>query len=624
MSTSSAAPSKPSLLRGLFHGEITDALLFPYPATLDERRPDEAATVTRLITSLNAMVASGLIDPRQMDEDEAIGEPVIRAFADAGLLGLTTPKEYGGLGLSASAYARVFGAVASIDASLGVLIGVHCGLGGKALVLFGNDAQKARYLPALARGDMLAAYALTEPETGSDAQNIVTTARRHPDNTGWVLNGRKHWIGNGQRAGMIATFAQTPIERNGETITRPTAFIVRPDMPGFRIDGTVKKLGIRASTQAELVFDELFVPDDHVLGEVGKGFRVAVHALNAGRLSLAAGCASGCKRLLAEFTRYAEARTQFGGPLASFEITQRKMATIASETYAVDAMVGALAAALDEEHVDASLEAACAKVFASELVWRTADELVQLAGGRGFVKPWPYERYLRDARINRIFEGANEVLRLFIGLNGIQGPAEELKELASALKNPVQNWVLVTSYAAERVATALGKKDRLEISLHAALRQHGEYLEKHVAALADATQKMIVAHKKEILHRQLVVERLADMAIELYARATTLARTQRLIEERGADACAREIALTDLFCIESGRRFRAIRMELDGEAGETMDRLRRNVAAQIRLDHGYASSDALMDVASPPMPGWSLIKAEQAAAVTPRASATQA
>ena len=172
MSTSSAAPSKPSLLRGLFHGDITDALLFPYPATLDERRPDEAATVTRLITSLNAMVTSGLIDPRQMDEDEAIGEPVIRAFADAGLLGLTTPKEYGGLGLSASAYARVFGAVASIDASLGVLIGVHCGLGGKALVLFGNDEQKARYLPALARGDMLAAYALTEPETGSDAQNI--------------------------------------------------------------------------------------------------------------------------------------------------------------------------------------------------------------------------------------------------------------------------------------------------------------------------------------------------------------------------------------------------------------------------------------------------------------------
>lgn len=623
-SPSSASTAKPSFLRDLFQGEITEALLFPYPATLDVRRPEEAATVHRLIAALNEMVASGLIDPRQMDENETLGEPVIKAFADAGLLGLTTPKEYGGLGLSASAYARVFGAVASIDASLGVLVGVHCGLGGKALVLFGNDVQKARYLPALARGDMLAAYALTEPETGSDAQHIVTTARRSDDDTGWVLNGRKHWIGNGQRAGMIATFAQTPIVRNGETIMRPTAFIVRPDMPGFRIDGTIQKLGIRASTQAELVFEELFVPDDHVLGEVGKGFRVAVHALNAGRLSLASGCASGCKRLLAEFTRYAEARTQFGGPLASFEITQRKMATIAADTYAVDAMVGALAAALDEDSVDASLEAACAKVFASELVWRTADELVQLAGGRGFVKPWPYERYLRDARINRIFEGANEVLRLFIGLNGIQGPAESLKELAGALKNPIQNWVLVSSYAADRVASALGKKDRFDITFHPSLRTHVMFVEKHVAALAAATQRMVVAHKREILHRQLVVERLANMAIELYARTTTIARTQRLIDEHGAEACAREIALTDLFCIESGRRFRAIRLELDGDAGESIDDLRRDIAARIRSEHGYGSSDALMDVAVPPLPAWSLTKAEQERAVTRRSSADPA
>jgi acyl-CoA dehydrogenase family protein 9 len=471
---------------------------------------------------------------------------------------------------------------------------------------------------------MLAAYALTEPETGSDAQHIVTTARRSDDGTGWVLNGRKHWIGNGQRAGMIATFAQTPIVRNGETIMRSTAFIVRPDMPGFRVDGTIEKLGIRASTQAELVFEELFVPDDHVLGEVGKGFRVAVNALNAGRLSLAAGCASACKRLLAEFARYAEARTQFGGPLASFEITQRKMATIAADTYAVDAMVGALAAALDEDSVDASLEAACAKVFASELVWRTADELVQLAGGRGFVKPWPYERYLRDARIQRIFEGANEVLRLFIGLNGIQGPAEALRELAGALANPIQNWVLVSSYAAERVASALGKKDRFDVALHPSLRTHAMFVEKHVAALAAATQRMVVAHKREILHRQLVVERLANMAIELYARTTTIARTQRLIDERGAEACAREIALTDLFCIESGRRFRAIRQELDGDAGESMDELRRDIAARVREEHGYGSSDALMDVAVPPLPAWSLSKAEQERAVMRRASADPA
>ena len=611
MSTS----TKPSFLRGLFAGEIADDLLFPYPAPLDTRRPEEARTVLRLVEALNGMVASGLIDSAKFDEAESVPESVIRAFADAGLLALTIPTQYGGLGLSASAYARVFGAVAAIDASLAVLVGVHCGLGGKAVVLFGTDAQKARYLPMLARGETLAAYALTEPETGSDAQHIVTQAHRAPDDRGWLLNGRKHWIGNGHRAGVIATFAQTPVERDGATMMRPTAFIIRPDMPGFRLDGTIRKLGIRASTQAELVFDDLYVPDDHVLGEVGKGFRVAVHALNAGRLSLASGCTSACKRLLGEYTRYAEARTQFGGPLASFEITQRKMATMASDTYAADAMVGALAAALDEDHVDASLEAACVKIFASELVWRSADELVQLAGGRGFVKPWPYERYLRDARINRIFEGANEVLRLFVGLNGVQDPAEELKELAGALRNPIQNWVLVSDYAVGRVRSAFGGRDRLAVTLHASLAPHAVFVEKHVAELAAATQKSIVTHKKDILHRQLVVERLADMAIELYARLTTIARTQRLINESGAEACAREIALTELFCLQSGRRFRALRMELEGDAGDSIDALRVRVAATLREESGYLSRDALLDVPVPPLPAWSLTKAEQARAI---------
>ena len=615
--------TKPSFLRGLFNGEISDELLFPYPAPLDERSPQEAVTVRRLTEALNDMLATGLIDSKQFDEDETIPEPVIRAFAAAGLLGISIPTQYGGLGLSTSGYARVFGAVASIDPSLGVLIGVHCGLGGKAIVLFGNDAQKTRYLPLLARGDTLAAYALTEPETGSDAQNIVSHARRSDDDRGWVLTGRKHWIGNGDRAGVIVTFAQTPVVRDGKGVMRPTAFIIRPDMPGFRVDGTIHKLGIRGSTQAELVFDELFVPDDHVLGEVGKGFRVAVHALNAGRLSLASGCTAACKRLVGEMTRYAEARTQFGGPLASFEITQRKIAALASDTYAADAMVGALAAALDADNVDASLEAACVKIFASELVWRSTDDMVQVAGGRGFVKPWPYERYLREARINRIFEGANEVLRLFIGLNGIHEPAEELKELATAIRNPIQNWVLVSSYATQRVRSALGARDKFTVTFDPQLRAHAAFVERHVKELAQATEKAITKYKREIIHRQLVVERLADMAMELYARSTTIARTQRLIDEHGVEACARELALTALFCLQSGRRFRATRMELEGDAGEAMDDLRRAVAATVRREAGYRSDDALLDVVVPPLPFFSLQRDAQAASVAPQNRATE-
>lgn len=605
--------TQPSFMRLLFAGEIADDLLFPYPAPLDERDPDEAATVSRLMTSLNDMVASGLIDSKQIDEEETVSERVIQALAEAGFLGLNIPQTYGGLGLSSSAYARVFGAVASVDPSIGVLIAVHCGLGGKAILLFGTDEQKARYLPMLASGQTLGAYALTEPETGSDAAHIVSRAVRSPDNTGWLLTGRKHWIGNGHRAGVITTFARTPVMRDGVEVTRPTAFIIRPDMPGFRVDGTIKKLGIRGSTQAELVFEDMFVPDDHVLGEVGKGFRVAVNALNAGRLSLAAGCSAGCKRLIGEFVRYGEARTQFGSPLALFEITQRKMAAMAADSYALDAMVGAVANALDANDRDVSLEAACVKVFASELVWRSADDMVQLAGGRGYVKPWPYERYLRDARINRIFEGANEILRLFIGLTGIQQPAEELKELAGALRLPFQNWFAVSEYAVDRVRSALGRRDRLEYALHPSLKKHADYVEKHVAELASSTHNMIVKHKNNIVHRQLIVERLADMSMELYARLVTIARTQRFIDERGFEKCAREMALAELFCITSGRRFRDLRMELEGEAGETIDDLRRNVAAMVRADAGYAVSDAIYDGPLPPLPKWSLTKARQAA-----------
>ena len=611
MSTAAA----PSFLRQLFAGEIASDLLFPYPPPLDRRDPEEAETVRRLCAALNAMAASGVVDSRRFDEQEQVDEGAIRAFAEAGLLGISIPRAYGGLGLSATGYARVFGAVAAVDPSLAVLVGVHCGLGGKAIVLYGSEALQQRYLPALARGETLGAYALTEPETGSDAANIVTRAERDPEGRGWVLTGRKHWIGNGHRAGVLVTFAQTPVERDGATVLRPTAFVIRPDFPGFQVAGTIRKLGIRGSTQAELVFDRMLVPDDHVLGEVGKGFRVAVHALNAGRLSLAAGCAAAGKRLLGEFTRYAEARVQFGAPLASFEVTQRKMATIAAETYATDAMVGALAAALENPAVDASLEAACAKVFASEMAWRTADELVQLAGGRGYVQPWPYERYLRDARIQRIFEGANEVLRLFVGLNGVQGPAAELQELAQALRRPLQHLGTLTGYAAERVASALGQRAGLEVPLHPVLRPHGEAFERQAAELAAAAADAVMTHRREVVHRQLVVERLADLAMELYARACTLARTQQLIGERGIGACGHEVALAELFCAQSARRFRTVHRELTGQGGATVDRLRLAVAAAVRSQGGYLPADALLDVPLPSPPAWGLSREAQEAAV---------
>ena len=581
--------SDASFVRGMFTGAIHDSLLFPFPAPLEERDPDEARTVRRLIDALEQMQRAGLVDSARFDEEETIPEPTIRALATSGWLALSIPREYGGLGLSPSAYAHLFGVVSSIDASLGVLLGVHCGLGSKAIVLFGTPEQKARYLPMLAKGETLAAYALTEPETGSDAQNIVTQARQNADGT-WTLTGRKHWIGNGHRAGVIATFAQVPVQRGDKTVLRPTAFIIRPDMPGFSVAGTVRKLGIRGSTQAELVYDGLQVPADHVLGTVGKGFGVAVRVLNGGRMTLAAGCTAGTKTLLAEMVAFAEERVQFGHPIADFEITQRKLARTATDIYAADAMLGELARLAEHPEGEYALEAACCKVFASEMLWRAADEMVQVAGGRGYVKPYPYERRLRDARINRIFEGTNEILRLFIALNGIQQPAEELKELGSALRRPLRNLGLISGFAASRIASRLGATPDVQTPLHERLTAHKEHFEKHVAELKDVTQRVIRTYRKEIVDRQQELERLSDMAIELFATACVLARTQQLLEQRGEEGCARELRMCDLFVIEAGRRFRVSRQAIESR----QDELRRAVARGVRDAAGYGVTSAIL------------------------------
>ncbi|HET7186881.1 MAG TPA: acyl-CoA dehydrogenase family protein, partial [Gemmatimonadaceae bacterium] len=518
----------PSFVRGIFAGAIHDDLLFPFPASLDARDPDEARTVRRLLADLERLRDAGVIDPARFDEEETVPDATIRALAEGGWMGLSIPREYGGLGLSAAAYAHVFGAISRTDAALGVLLGVHCGLGSKAIVLFGTPQQKARYLPMLARGETLAAYALTEPETGSDAQNIVTQAQPNADGS-WTLTGRKQWIGNGHRAGVIATFAQAPVQRGGKTVLRPTAFIIRPDMPGFTVAGTVRKLGIRGSTQAELVYDSLRVPADHVLGTVGKGFGVAVKVLNGGRLTLAAGCTAGTKSLLAQMVDFAESRVQFGRPIADFEITQRKLARTASDVYAADAMLGELTRLAEHPDGEYALEAACCKVFASEMLWRAADEMVQVAGGRGYVKPYPYERHLRDARINRIFEGTNEILRLFISLNGIQAPAAQLKELGVALRRPLQNLGLISGFAASRLASRFGATPTLDVALHERLAPHARHFEKHVAEMKDAAERVIRVYRKEVVERQQELERLSDMAIELFATACVLARTQQLL-----------------------------------------------------------------------------------------------
>ena len=586
-----------SFTRGIFAGEVHDELIFPYPAPLNVADPVEASTVTRLVRAIEGRLG-GIVDSVRFDEEETIPDTVIAALGEHGFLGMTIPKRYGGLELSPRAYARVCEAIGGIDSSIGVFIGVHCGLGSKAIALYGTDAQKQRWLPGLASGDILVSYALTEPLVGSDAQHVKATATLSPDGSHWSLNGHKIWIGNAHRAAVIATFAQTAVERDGKTIMRPTAFLIEPTMPGFRVVEIARKMGIRGSTQAELEYKDLRVPAENVLGQIGKGFAVAVTVLNGGRLTLAAGCTGGAKHIFHEMTSYAEHRIQFGKPLADFEITQRKLSSIASEIYASDAMLGVLANLATENESDWSLEAAIAKVFASELVWRAADEMVQLAGGRGFVKPYPYERYLRDSRINRIFEGANEILRLFIALNGIQTLSGQLKEVSAALREPIKHLGLLSEFAAARVRSAFGASATLDVELDPRLAKHKEFFEKHVSELRAAAETAVTTYRSEILDRQLVVERLSNMAIELFATACVISHTQSLLQLDDGKEAGHAGLLCDIFCVDSGIRFRAARVALAGGSAGLLDDERREVARTVRRDGGYGIADSILDVAS--------------------------
>jgi acyl-CoA dehydrogenase family protein 9 len=584
-----------SFTRGVFAGELHDELLFPYPAPLNVADPAEATTVARLVMAMEDRLG-GLIDSVKFDQEETIPDDVIAALAQHGFLGMTIPRRFGGLELSPRAYARVCEAVGGVDSSIGVFIGVHCGLGSKAIVLYGTEEQKQRWLPRIARGEILVSYALTEPLVGSDAQHVKTTATLSADGSHWSLNGHKIWIGNAHKAAVIATFAQTKVQRDGKTIMRPTAFLIEPTMPGFRVVETARKMGIRGSTQAELEYTDLRVPTENVLGQVGKGFAVAVTVLNGGRLTLAAGCTGGAKHIFSEMTAYVEQRIQFGKPLADFEITQRKLSSIASEIYASDAMLGALATLATRDDVDWSLEAAIAKVFASELVWRTADEMVQVAGGRGFVKPYPYERFLRDSRINRIFEGANEILRLFIALNGIQTLSGQLKEVSDALREPIKHLGLLSEFAAARVRSAFGASATLDVELDPQLAKHKSFFEKHVAELRSAAESAVTTYRGDIVDRQLVVERLSNMAIELFATACVISRTHAILASGVESEANQATLLCDIFCVESGIRFRLARVALAGGSAGTIDEERKDAAGTIRRDGGYSLPDSILHV----------------------------
>ncbi len=588
--------ARESFTRALFRGTIDESILLPYPRLTEE----EDARVTAFIAQVMEYLARAL-DREKVDEEEEVPPEVLAELARMGLFSISIPREYGGMGLSQSAYCRVFEAITGYDVGLGIILGVHLSIGTKGIVLAGTEEQKRRFLPKAATGEWFASFALTEPGAGSDAQGIES--RAEPDGRGgWILNGEKIWIGNGSFSRTIVAFAQTPVERDGRTVDRVTAFILTPEMEGFERGEPLRKMGARGSNQTELRFRDVRVPAENVLGGVGEGFKLAMRILNSGRQGLSAGAAGGVKRCVRLAAEFAAERRQFGRPIAEFELIQGKIAAMAADAYTAESLAYLTTGLADRGDVDYALESAAAKVWCSEALDRAVDEVVQIAGGRGFVKGYPYERMYRDARITRIFEGTNEVLRLFVGLSGMEEPGEYLRRIGEALRHPIAGLGLLGEFAGGRVRLALGAGEpSIDVDLHPSLRRHFDYLTDHTRDLRIAVERVIRRHGRQVVERQFVVARIADMAIELYARAATLARTQAILEahERGdqvappltssrvaldGESVARVLRVCDLACQRSGLRFRAARVALNDERDALLRSVAADVLAEIAAD----------------------------------------
>jgi acyl-CoA dehydrogenase family protein 9 len=575
----------PSFTKGLFLGEIREDLVFPFP----ELSAEEHESLTMVLDSLKAF-ADEHIDRARHDHDGKFADSMRAAFHELGMMGINIPEEHGGFGASALYFSRIFGAVGETDASLAVYFGAHQSIGCKGLMLFGTEAQKARYLPGCASGETVAGFCLTEAGSGSDAKAMRTNAVLSADGTHYVMNGQKIWISNAGYAGLFTVFAQVPVEVDGKKKDRVTAFIVDAHAPGITLGAPEAKMGIKASDTRTVTFENVKVPVEDRLGEVGAGFKIALEILNSGRLGLAAGSSRGTRRIMAEAIAYAKQREQFGRPIASFEMIQKKIALAAVECYASDAAWMLTAGMVDRGRIDFSLETATCKVFASELAFKTTSEALQIAGGLGYSKEYPYEQALRDSRINMIFEGTNEILQALIALSGLQQPGEQLKELGKAFKRPLQSIGAISSYLAGRAKRQVVKPAFTKV--HPSLKDESEMVADLIHDLGLAVEKVLISEGKEIIERQFLQERMAKASMDLYLSTAVLSRVTWAIEKQGLEGAAADLDVARIFIPMATRRAQRQITALDTHQD---DRLR--AVAQRALDTGDLTVPTPTDVA---------------------------
>jgi acyl-CoA dehydrogenase family member 9 len=547
-----AGPQALGFAKGLFQGHFVADWVMPYPRIPAVQQPELDGTLTELRQFLDEH-----LDAVEIDRKADIPRSVIDGLGRVGVLGMTAPKEYGGRGFTQMANCKILEEIGRRCASTSVFVNAHHSIGIRALLLFGTHDQKERWLPKLSTGELLGAFALTEKEAGSDAANVQMLARPSEDGSHFVLNGEKRYITNAAIADVLTVMARTPVP--GSDKTSITAFLVTPDMPGFEIlEARMPKMGIRGTATGRFALREVKVPKENILGPPGKGLKVALTVLDFGRTTFGACCTGAAKTCLRLAIDHANTRKQFNKTLGNFHLVQKKIARIAADAYAMEAMTTITAALIDRGLEDYMLETAMLKVFTTERLWECINDVFQIYGGSAYFVDLPLERMMRDARINQIGEGANEVLTSFIALVGMRGPGMEFKEIYDTMVKPTRERGFAKAWTAGK--HRFGATVRVpEIPVRSAeLRSFANQLGRLIWRFNVAVNRALITYREPILDMQLLQERIANAAMDLFASTCVLSRYDAELQsaQRNGSSSSPEQLAADLFLRQSFRRIR--------------------------------------------------------------------
>jgi len=461
--------------------------------------------------------------PAKLEKEGSIPEDLMDGLKELGLFGLNISEEYGGVGLGLAGYLSVLRAMARTDMALALTPTAHLSIGLKGIILFGNEQQKKKYLTQAATGEMIFAYALTEPGTGSDAQHIQTTATLSEDGTHYILNGQKTYITNGGFAGGLTTFAQMDPEKPGFM----GAFIVETAWDGVEAGNEIPKMGIKISSTTPISFKDVKVPVENLLGKPGDGFKIAMTILNYGRMGLGSASTGAMEQSLEDMFKRATKRKQFGMPIREFELIQEKMVQTAAHSLASASMTAATASLLEEDHAGSlAMESSHVKLYGTTRAWDTLYEALQTAGGSGYLATNPYEKRMRDFRVTTVFEGTSEIHSMYPALHLVRDLGKRLKGMGRAS----QFWYLVKhaysspgidlSYSDPVMSRAVGMASELSRSVrklvHMGLLKYG----------------------KGIVGREFLLRRITNLSMAGYSLLTTVAAIET-VQKTGQDISGR-------------------------------------------------------------------------------------